>query len=62
MKKRLIFGIIGRFMIIEAILFLLPTIVSLIYSNYEAEQLYHIGVNLGGVRRTFCPSANAEQP
>lgn len=35
MKKRLIFGIIGRFMIIEAILFLLPTIVSLIYGEYK---------------------------
>ena len=36
MKKRLVFGIIGRFMIIEAILMILPAVVSFIYGEYNS--------------------------
>lgn len=35
MKKRLVFGILGKFMIIEAVLMFLPALVALIYGEYE---------------------------
>lgn len=40
MKRRLIFGIIGRFMILEALLFILPAVVSLIYGEYSSVQAF----------------------
>lgn len=35
MKKRLVFGILGKFMLIEAVLLLLPALVALIYHEYD---------------------------
>lgn len=42
MKKRLIFGILGRFMITEALLMLLPAAVSLIYKEYHSANSFLI--------------------
>ena len=35
MKKRLVFGIVGKFMLIEAVLLLLPALVAIIYQEYD---------------------------
>ncbi len=35
MKRRLVFGLLGKFMIIEAVLLVLPALVSVIYGEYE---------------------------
>lgn len=52
MKKRLIFGILGRFMIIEAVLMLLPAAVSLVYGEYNTAKSFLISALISVVLGT----------
>ena len=52
MKKRLIFGILGRFMIIEAVLMLLPAVVSLIYKEYNSMNSFFVSALISAVLGT----------
>lgn len=63
MKKRLVLGILGKFLIIEAVLMLLPSIVAFIYKEYTCAHSFYISAIISaavGVLLSFLKPKKSE--